>query len=118
MRFYGPNGTPTAPVFPDSVATIAVTGSAQAGDYPTGTDLVRVSFCSTVGAYLAGVFNPSSTGAAWGTTATGTAGSTTANVIVTEARIFQRPRSSTGYSVIGSSNGLCTLEFWSRAGTT
>lgn len=119
MRFFGPKETPAAPVFPDTVATFVVTSAAQAADYPAGVDLVRVTFTSSVGAYLCGVFNPSSTGASWGTSASGTAGSTQSNVLVgSDGVMFQRPRGSTGYSVVGSSNGICTLEFWSRAGTT
>ena len=119
MRFWGPDVVPEVPVFPDTVTTVVVTSAAQAADYPTGVDLVRVTFASTVGGNLAGVFNPSSTGAAWGTSASGTAGSSLSNVIVgSDSRTFQRPRTSTGYSVVGSSNAICTLEFWSRAGTT
>ena len=119
MRFHGPNNTPVAPVFPDAVTTVLLANAAQAADYPSGTDLVRVTFCSTVGAYLCGVFNPASTGAAWGSSASATAGSTVSNVLVgSDGVLFQRPRGSTGYSVIASSNALCTLEFWSRAGTT
>jgi hypothetical protein len=119
MRFWGPKEVPEFPVFPDAVTTVLVTSAAQAADYPSGTDLVRVTFCSTIGGNLAGVFNPASTGAAWGTSASATAGSTVSNVIVgSDSRMFQRPRASTGYSIVASSNALCTLEFWSRAGTT
>lgn len=119
MRFWGPKAVPEIPVFPDAVTTVVVTSNAQAADYPTGTDLVRVTFSSTVGGNLNGVFNPASTGAAWGTSASATAGSTVSNIIVgSDSRMFQRPRGSTGYSVVGSSNALCTLEFWSKQGTT
>jgi hypothetical protein len=119
MRFWGSKQVPEIPVFPDTVMTVVVTSAAQAADYPTGVDLVRVTFSSTVGGNLAGVFNPSSTGAAWGTSASGTAGSSQSNVMVgSDSRMFQRPRTSTGYSIVASSNALCTLEFWSKAGTT
>ena len=119
MRFHGPKGTPSAPVLPDSVTTVLLANAAQAADYPAGTDLVRVTFMSTAGAYLCGVFNPASTAAAWGSSASATAGSTRANILVSsDGVLFQRPRGSTGYSVVASSNALCTLEFWSRAGTT
>lgn len=119
MRFWGTKATPNTPVVPDAVTTVLVTSAAQAADYPSNTDLVRVTFCSTTGGNLAGVFNPESTGAAWGTSASATAGSTVSNIIVNSAsKIFQIPRESTGYSIVGSSNAICTLEFWSRVGTT
>jgi hypothetical protein len=120
MRFFGPDVTPLAPVLPDSVYTINLVNAAQAADYPSGTDLVRVTFCSTAGAAVAGVFNGNSTGAAWGSSASATAGSSAANSIVPAGQsiVFQRNRSSTGFSVIASSNALCTVECWSRAGTT
>lgn len=119
MRFWGTRQVPDIQVVPDAVTTVLVTSAAQAADYPSNTHLVRVTFCSTTGGNLAGVFNPESTGAAWGTSASATAGSTVSNVIVgSDSKIFQVPGDSTGYSIVGSSNALCTLEFWSRVGTT
>lgn len=119
MRFWGTKQTPHTPVAPDAVTTVNVTSAAQAADYPSGAHMVRVTACSTTGTAVCVVFNPLSTGAAWGTSASATAGSSVSNVLVGgEPKMFQITGDTTGYSIVGSSNAICTLEFWSRGGTT
>lgn len=119
MRYIG--AKVEVPALPDSVAVfLLAANAAQLADYPTGTDYVRVGFASTGGAALAGVFNGGSGGALWGSSHTATAGSTAADALVPAgvSQTFQRPRSSTGYSVIAPAAGVCHVECWSRAPTS
>lgn len=124
MRYFGNRSIREGtPVFTDSVAIfVLAANTAQAMDYPAGTDMMRIAFTSSAGAnQLAGVFNGASTGAAWGSSQTATGGSSTANMLVPPAQNefwAQRPRGSTGFSVIAPTSGYCHVDFWSRAGTT
>ena len=120
MRYV--SGKLELPVVPDSVATFLLgANTAQAMDYPSGADFMHVTFCSSLGAVLGGVVNGNSTHAAWGTSQSGTAASSLASMLVPpgvgEGR-FQRPRASTGFSVVSPTSGYCYVAFWSRAGTT
>lgn len=121
MRYFGTLEVPQVPVLPDTTLNLLLTAATgQAFDYPTGTDLLRISNGSTFAAGAV-VFNPSSTSAAVASTA-GVISSSVAgqNILIPagESRLYQRPRSSTGFSVIAPSSHAMSVEFWSRAGTT
>lgn len=118
MRYIG--AKVEIPVVPDAVAVFALAANtAQAADYISNCDYVRVTFVTSAGAAHSGVFNGNSTGALWGSTHTATAGSSAADSIVpADGREFQRGRASTGYSVIAPTSGYCSVEQWGRAGTT
>lgn len=125
MRYFGLRDIPVCPVLPDSVLTILLTaGTAQAFDYPAGCDIVRITPGSTVAGASNIFFNPSSSAAQVATTAPTsfqtTSNSSLQNVIigVGDTRIFQRPRGSTGFSLICASSLPVSVEAWSRAGTT
>lgn len=112
------------PVLPDTVLSLLLTaGTAQAFDYPTGADIVRVTAGTTAAAAAPSVFfNPATTGAVLPTTPSSlTTATSHHNIPITPGdggRIFQRPRGSTGFSVVcGTSLSVC-VEVWSRAGTT
>lgn len=117
MRHVGPFGIPA---IPDTVLSLQLTaGSAQAFDYPTGTDFVRVSVGSTGNLALSAIFNPASTGAALPTTAGGISTGSSGwqiNVGQGDDRVYQRPRGSTGFSLIAGSSALVSVEFWTRGG--
>lgn len=108
------------PLAADTFAcAVLAAGTHQAFDYPsTGCDIVRLSGATTAGAAYGFVFNNSSTSASWPATSQNatTAGATQANALVPpgEARLFQVPRGSTGFSLIGGSSGIVTIEFWKR----
>ena len=119
MRYFGSLRTPAAPVIPDTVLSVQLTaGTAQAFDYPSGADLVRVSMGSSVAGQGVVFFNPSSTGAVLPTTlgavTTATSGH---NIPITQGApmAWQRPRGSTGFSLIAPSSFQACVEFWSRA---
>lgn len=122
MRYFGNLHTPMHPVFPDTVLSLQMTaGSGQAFDYPTGCDLVRVSVGSSVAGQGVAYFNGVSTGAVLPTTShTITTATTQLNVPITpgEGRIYQRPRGTTGFSLIAPTSIQACVEFWSRAGVT
>ena len=114
------------PVVPDVVDKILITGasSGQAMDWngsPANAaagpiNIARVTFMSTAGALMAGVFNAISTHAtiSSGSSATTgtTAGSTGNSVPVLGQGQFQIPSFSTGYSVSGFSSGWAMVEYW------
>ena len=120
MRYFGTGATPQVPVIPDVVLALQMTaGTGQAFDYPTGTDLVRVTVGSSVAGQGVAFFNPSSTGAVLPTTpATATTNTSGHNIPITpgEGRMYQRPRGSTGFSLIAPSSVQTCIEFWSRGG--
>lgn len=124
MRFWGHREIPQTRVIPDTGLSVLLTAATvQVFDYPTGCDLFRISVSSTIANFNGPViFNPSSTGAALPTTTgtVSTAGSSTVNigVNVTLPFEYQRPRGSTGFSLICASSMSVSMEFWSRAGTT
>lgn len=123
MRYVG-SRLDQIPVLPDTVLSVLLTAATgQAFDYPTGTDVFRVTAgCTAPGGAASVFFNPASTGAVLPTTAgTVTTATTGHNIPITpgaEGRLFQRPRASTGFSVICGSSLSVSVEFWSRAGTT
>lgn len=123
MRYFGTLGVPSIPVLPDSVLSLLLTAAtAQAFDYPTGSDMLRITAgCTAPGGAASVFFNPSSTAAVLPTTAgvitTATSGH---NIPITpgDSRMFQRPRASTGFALICGTSLSIAVEFWSRAGTT
>jgi len=104
------------PVPPSTVITIklaAVTG--QAIDWPTDTDIVRITPVTTAGAPIAAYVNFFSTAAAIPTSGT-SAGTTSApgvNIPVAVPTFFSVP-SSTGLSVIANSASYVHVECWTR----
>lgn len=123
MRYFGNRQISQAPTLPDSKLSLLLTaGSPQAFDYPAGTDLVRISAGSTQGSLGVIFFTPNSTGAALPTTGAVvvTTHDSSGGIAITpgEDKVYQRPRSSTGFSVISPSSAYFCVEFWSRAGTT
>jgi hypothetical protein len=122
MRYFGNRQIPQAPAIPDTTLNLLLTAATgQAFDYPTGTDLFRVSAGSTISGAASLTFNPSSTAAALPTTGgavSSTVGGQNIQVAVGDSRPYQRPRGTTGFSVIAGSSMSVTVEFWSRAGTT
>lgn len=122
MRYFGTLEVPAIPVIPDTTLNLLLTAaSAQAFDYPAGTDLIRISAASTVAGVGVVFFNPSSTAAAAASTAgaiSSTAGGQNIGISPADARMFQRPRLSTGFSLISGSSLSVSVEFWSRAATT
>lgn len=128
MRYFGNLHTPFSPSIPDTRLSVLLTAAtAQAFDYPTGTDLVRFTIGSTLGSSLGSNYGgpvflePNSTGAALPTTggAVTTAGTSGGiPLMVGQEKLYQRPRGSTGFSLIAASSFSVCAEFWSRAGTT
>lgn len=122
MRYFGHREIPAAPSLPDTVLSVLLTaGTAQAFDYPTDTDLVRVTPGSTITGVSNVFFNPSSSAAAVATTAgVATTASAGLNIIigVGDTRTWQRPRASTGFSLVCASSLPVSVEFWSRRGVT
>ena len=126
MRFFGLRETPPAPVLPDTVLGLLLTAAtAQAFDWPNATDLVRVTAGSTAQGFGTIFFNPSSTSATVPTTgavfSTGTtASSSLMNIAITQAAPvqFQRPRASTGFSVIAPTSSYVSVECWTKTGST
>lgn len=120
MRFWGTKATPHTPVSPDVVLALQMTaGTAQEFDYPSGTDLVRVSVGSSVAGQGVVFFNPSTTGAVLPTTAaTATTATSGHSIPITpgEGRMYQVPGTSTGFSLIAPTSVQACVEFWSRAG--
>lgn len=124
MRYFGTLEVPQIPVIPDTTLNLLITAaSQQAFDYPAGTDLFRITVSSTFAGVPGPVaFNPSSTAAALPatgqTSASSSAGGQNILMSVGDSRMYQRPRGSTGFSIISGSSHSVGMEFWSRAGTT
>lgn len=122
MRYFGSRAVPMNPVIPDTrLALLLTANSGQAFDYPTGTDLIRI----TVGSTITSIGGPvsiqlESTGAALPTTGAIVTTSLTSGGILMNVgegpRMYQRPRGSTGFSLIAGSSYSVGIEFWSRAG--
>lgn len=122
MRYFGSRAVPMNPVIPDTrLAVLLTAATGQAFDYPTGTDLIRI----TVGSTLASQAGPvvlqlESTGAALPTTGgVVTTNNSTGGILMNVGegpRMYQRPRGSTGFSLIAGSSYSVGIEFWSRAG--
>jgi hypothetical protein len=123
MRFFGNKQTPWHPVTPDTmVSKLLTAATAEAFDFPTGTDLFRVSVGTTASGFETAWINVGSTKATLPTTLHGqsTQGSSEFNIPVGlgEGRIFQRARASTGFSLIAVSSLYVCVEFWSRGAST
>lgn len=121
MRYFGNRATPSILVSPDTRLSLLLTaGSGQAFDYPAGTDVVRLSVGSTIASLFGPVFfAPASTGAALPTTGgVVTTGDSSGGIPLmgSSPYTFQRPRGSTGFSLISGSSFSVCAEFWSRAG--
>jgi hypothetical protein len=123
MRFWGPKQTPLHPVNPDTVVSKLLTaGTAEAFDFPTGSDFFRVSVGSTASGFETVFINIGSTKATVPTTAHGLSsqGSSEFNIPVGlgEGRMWQRARATTGFSLIAVSSLHVCVEFWGRHGAT
>lgn len=105
---------------PDTVATLALAGATgEAQDYPSNTDVVRVSASTTAGAAQAVAFNATSTGAVWPSAdVAATTATTNLNALIPagESRVYRIPRGSTGYSAVMGTSGIVTFEFWKVGG--
>lgn len=121
MRYLG-SRFDQIPVFPDTRLSLLLTAATgQAFDYPTGTDIVRITAGSTASGFGTVFFEPASTAAALPTTgAIITTAATSGALVITqgEERLYQRPRGTTGFSLISPTSSYVSVEFWSRAGTT
>jgi hypothetical protein len=106
--------TEGVPLPPDTVYTLLIAGSSgQAVDWPTNTQIVRLSGVTTSGAALNFVANLFSTAAAAPSSGLSTS-STAANHPVSGALMFQVPGGSTGFSVAALSSGYVFAECWRR----
>lgn len=122
MRYFGTMEVPPIPAIPDTVLSLLLTANtAQAFDYPTGCDMVRVRPGTTASSQVSVFFNPSSTAAVLPTTAgvvtTATSGHSIP-VCIGDSFMYQRPRASTGFGLICGTSASVSVEFWSRAATT
>lgn len=110
------------PGFPDTRLTVLLTaGTAQAFDWPTGTDVVRITVASTVSGVAGPLFfEPNTTGAAVATTGGAvTTGGSSGGLVISAAlppAVYRRNRSSTGFSIIAGSSYSVGLEFWGLGG--
>lgn len=111
MRQFNPEHNHEYTMVADTVATVVLTTSGQAQDYPTGAHLLHLS--ASVGCYV----NFSSTGALV-PTASLSATTATSGLSVRHnsghEHFYRIPAGSTGYSIVGDSAGVATLEFWSE----
>lgn len=120
MRNFGANFI-QIPVPPDLVAYAALAGAtAEAYDYPTGANIIRLSGVTTAAAGFGFAFNPISSAAQWpAADSTGTtASSSLLNIIVPagESRMFQIPGGSTGFSLVSGTSGIVGIEYWKKGG--
>lgn len=115
MRSYGTlHPSADAPLPPDTVATLLIAGSSgQAMDWPSGTNMARISGVSTAGASLNFHVNLSSTKAAAPSSGTSTEGTTGFQHPVMGSALFQ-VSASTGFSVASLSSGYIMVECWKR----
>lgn len=107
------------PAPPDTVNTMLLGGgTAQAMDWPAGTEIVRLTGLTTAGAILNFLVNMFSTAAAIpssGSTSS-TAGTTGVSHPVQGVATFQVPSQSTGYSLVThtGSSGYVYAECWRK----
>lgn len=123
MNYFGQRQIPPVMAIPSHRLSLLLTAnSAQAFDYPTATDLVRFSIGSTVASLNGMVFaDLTSTAAAAPTTgAVVTTANSSGGILLSGNfdRMYQRPRSSTGFSLISGSSFQICVEFWTRTGST
>lgn len=108
------------PTVPDTKLSLLLTaGSAQAFDWPTGTDIFRITV-GTTGDGGPVYFSPSSTAVTLPTTSglISTAASSGGFLIAPEAeKMYQRPRASTGFALISGSSVPVCIEFWQKGGS-
>lgn len=101
---------------PDTVQTYLLAGgTAQAIDFSTGTQMLRLTGLTTANAQLNFFANLNSTGAAVPSTGTSTS-SSAINQPVLGVRSFQIPGASTGYSLIAQTSGYVIAECWKKGG--
>ena len=103
------------PVPPDTHTTILLAAAtAQASDFASGTQLIRVTGLSSAGAQYNLYINLASTAAALPTSGTtATTGSTGVSVPVLGTRDFAIA-GSTGFSVVSPTSGYVHVECWRR----
>lgn len=123
MRSFGVwNPSHLIPVPSDTVGCAVLAANAgEAFDWPTGTNVVRLSGATTAGGAYAFVFNAGSTGATWPSSdSVGTTASSGWNAMVpTGGSVMYQissTASSTGFSVVSPTSGIVTFEFWKRGG--
>ncbi len=119
MRAYGAlSPTDQIPLPPDTMANyVLAAGTAQAADWPTDAHLVRFRGATTAGGVYAFAVNMASTQAVWpAATVTPTTNTTGLNTIVPagDELVYQRHPGSTGFSLIGGSSGIVSVEFWKK----
>lgn len=99
---------------PDTVVNLVLAANThQAADWPTGTQVLRVSGISSANSAFCFYINARTTAAALpvnGTSAT--TASTLQQLAVIGSRYMQVPASSTGFSLYASSSGYCVVECW------
>lgn len=122
MRTYGSlHPTEQVPAPPDTVNTLLLAGgTAQAMDWPTGTEIVRLTGLTTAGAqynFLVNLFSTAAAIPSSGSTSS-TSGSTGVSHPVLGEATFQIPGGSTGFSVIShtGSSGYVYAQCWQKGG--
>jgi hypothetical protein len=105
------------PVPPDTVCTLLIAGSSgQAMDWPSGSNIIRATGVTTVGAalnFMVNLFSTQCAAPASGSSAA-TAASSGVNHPVNGSGMFQVPGASTGFSVAALSSGYIMIECWKR----
>lgn len=118
MRAYSAQNPHGVPVPADIMANYVMTaGTGQAADWPDGANVVRFRGATTAGAAYAFAVNMLSTQAVWpAATVTATSDSTGRNTIVPAGNdlTLQVPSDSTGFSLIGGTSGIVSIEFWTK----
>ena len=114
MKAYG-DKLETFPVPADTVNTILLAAAtAQSMDYPTNTQIMRVTGLSSAGAQLNFYCNPMSTAAVLPTSgSSATTGSSGNSVPVVGTRQFAVV-SSTSFGLIAPTSGYVHVECWRR----
>lgn len=122
MRYFGNLHTPPHPVAPDTWLSVLLTASSiHAFDWPASCDLFRITVGSTIASIAGPVFfSPHTANAAVATTGGTITSGTSGCIPITGADgvIYQRPRLSTGFSIIAGSSFTVCVEMWKRGGTT
>lgn len=123
MRYFGHREIPNYPAVPDTALSLLLTANTgQAFDWPANADVFRAVVSSTIANFFGPVIlNPSSTAAALPTTGgtiSSSVGGQNIHLNVADQRMWQRPRASTGFSVICVSSMSVCMEFWQRSATT
>lgn len=118
MRAYGAlSPTDQIPLPPDTIQTLLIAASSgQALDWPTDSQLARLSGVSTAGAVMNFWASLNSTRAAAPSSglSTGSTAGDLPSAAIQGSRVFQIPGGSTGYSVAALSSGYVTIETWRK----